>query len=66
MRDAPTITDRIDWCMRYLEHYLQEALTEEDCVYEKLNRVTIQDAFTLLSLLEHHRRNMKRTIEYKV
>ena len=57
-----TSTDRIDWCISYLKYYLQEALMEENSIYEQLNQDTLQDAFTLLSLLEHYRHTAERTI----
>ena len=62
MRQVLTSTSQIDWCINYLKYYLQEAIMEEDSIYEQLNQDTLQDAFTLLSLLEHYRYTTEKTI----
>lgn len=53
MREPPA-TDKIQWSINYLEAYLQEALNEEERVFEQLNRSIIRDATIVLSLLKKY------------
>jgi hypothetical protein len=54
MEEIP-INDRIQWYIDYLNAYLQGALSEEERIFERLNRSTLHDAIVLLSLLEKYR-----------
>ena len=53
MREPPA-TDKIQWSINYLEAYLQEALNEEERVFEQLNRSIMRDATIVLSLLKRY------------
>lgn len=50
----PPATDKIQWSIDCLETYLREVLSEEEHIFEQLNRSIMQDAIIVLSLLERY------------